>query len=149
MGWEARGWALALAAPLIFSVAGVSPLLSKSQFPFSNHPPVGQTPAWLIQIPGRGRLWWQLLRGVGTLPEREVACLVAMLGPEPMSPGGTPGWLRYLVCVGPEAQSPPPQSRRAVVVYRCQVYVPNGGDLPVRRMGDVSCSSVWAALVSW
>ena len=39
---------LSLGCPLVCSVATGSPLFSKPQFPFTNHPPAGQTPAWLI-----------------------------------------------------------------------------------------------------
>lgn len=35
---------------------------------------------------------------------------------------------------------PPPGSRCGVVMYRGQVSVLNGHDLPIRRMSDVSCS---------
>lgn len=43
-------WSLGsgLSCPLIFLVAIGLPLFSKPQFPFSNHQPAGQTPAWLI-----------------------------------------------------------------------------------------------------
>lgn len=71
--------------------------------------------------------------------EREVACLVGMLGQEPMSSWATQG-------LGSGTQIPGVCSRCGVM-YRCQECVLSGHELTFKSMGDACHRSVWAAKV--